>query len=242
MCREFASEMKINVWFRQGGYFFLARTSDDARAPREERRRCRTSAGSATRMLTPKRGEEASFPSSTSSGVVAASYNPDDGVVFPWPFVWGYAQAARKLGVEVVTCSRRRRLRNARRAHRGGRVRRLQRTERDARRRATIRTHRVVNAAGAWSPEIATHARRRAPEQAPPPRDLLDRAAQTVAQARSSPTSRDGLYFSPVDARRDRRRRRQRARRPGLDQQSSPRFPRQVRPRRSCAPARCSRA
>src|SRR5258708_2603622 len=26
MCREFASKMKINVWFRQGGYLFLART------------------------------------------------------------------------------------------------------------------------------------------------------------------------------------------------------------------------
>src|SRR5690348_3417040 len=27
MCREFASKMKINVWFRQGGYLFLARSA-----------------------------------------------------------------------------------------------------------------------------------------------------------------------------------------------------------------------
>src|SRR5271156_5858136 len=26
MCRDFASKMKINVWFRQGGYLFLAHT------------------------------------------------------------------------------------------------------------------------------------------------------------------------------------------------------------------------
>src|SRR5579864_7148629 len=26
LCREFASKMKINVWLRQGGYLFLART------------------------------------------------------------------------------------------------------------------------------------------------------------------------------------------------------------------------
>src|ERR1700752_1651172 len=26
MCREFATKMKINVWFRQGGYLFLARS------------------------------------------------------------------------------------------------------------------------------------------------------------------------------------------------------------------------
>src|SRR5271163_4304036 len=25
MCRDFASRMKINVWFRQGGYLFVAR-------------------------------------------------------------------------------------------------------------------------------------------------------------------------------------------------------------------------
>jgi sarcosine oxidase subunit beta len=28
ICREFATEMKINVWFRQGGYLFLARSEN----------------------------------------------------------------------------------------------------------------------------------------------------------------------------------------------------------------------
>src|SRR5580704_1810353 len=28
MCREFAAEMKINIWLRQGGYLFLARTTE----------------------------------------------------------------------------------------------------------------------------------------------------------------------------------------------------------------------
>src|SRR3954462_6466626 len=32
MCRDFASQMKINVWFRQGGYLFLARTEEKRRA------------------------------------------------------------------------------------------------------------------------------------------------------------------------------------------------------------------
>ena len=32
-----------------------------------------------------------------------AAYNPDDGVIFPWPFLWGYAQGAQKRGVEVET-------------------------------------------------------------------------------------------------------------------------------------------
>ncbi len=41
-------------------------------------------------------------PELDQAGLQAASYNPDDGVVFPWPFVWGYARAAEKLGVEVL--------------------------------------------------------------------------------------------------------------------------------------------
>src|SRR5262249_17005625 len=78
--------------------------------------------------------------------VLAASFNPDDGVAFPWPFVWGYAQAAAKLGVEIVThtdvvgfdtSSDGRRI-NAVKTSRG-----------------TIETHDGINAAGAWSPEIA---------------------------------------------------------------------------------------
>ncbi|HMY22191.1 MAG TPA: FAD-dependent oxidoreductase, partial [Polyangium sp.] len=31
MCRDFAAEMKINVWFRQGGYLFLVRTEESRR-------------------------------------------------------------------------------------------------------------------------------------------------------------------------------------------------------------------
>src|ERR1700729_4626581 len=35
MCRDFAFQMKINVWFRQGGYLFLARTEEKRRALEE---------------------------------------------------------------------------------------------------------------------------------------------------------------------------------------------------------------
>src|SRR3954470_15650560 len=31
ICRDFASEMKINVWFRQGGYLFLVRNENARR-------------------------------------------------------------------------------------------------------------------------------------------------------------------------------------------------------------------
>src|SRR5579864_8696412 len=32
LCREFAAEFKINVWLRQGGYLFLARTEERRRS------------------------------------------------------------------------------------------------------------------------------------------------------------------------------------------------------------------
>jgi sarcosine oxidase subunit beta len=161
MCREFATRMKINVWFRQGGYLFLARTP----AVREKLERSvalQNDCGLATRMLT---GPEAQrlVPELDASGVDAASYNPDDGVVFPWPFVWGYAQGAQKLGVEVATWHDVVGFETSGARIEGVRVRRCgppgygsgYGTASTAEETTTIRTNKVVNAAGAWSPEVA---------------------------------------------------------------------------------------
>jgi len=156
MCQDFASEFKINVWLRQGGYLFLARTEERAKgleASAELQREC----GLSTRTLTPREAQKI-VPELDVDGVVAASYNPDDGVVFPWPFVWGFAQAAQKLGVEVATFTEVAgidvhgttiegvRLRDVRPRERGGG---------GAVEDVVVRTNKIVNAAGAWSPGIA---------------------------------------------------------------------------------------
>lgn len=99
ICRDFATEMKINVWFRQGGYLFLARSAERARALEENvalQNRC----GLPTRMVDAAEMREI-VPELATEGVRAASFNPGDGVVFPWPFVWGYARAAADLGVTI---------------------------------------------------------------------------------------------------------------------------------------------
>ena len=101
MCQDFASEFKINVWLRQGGYLFLARTAKMQRAL-EDSTKLQRECGLSTRMLSPREAQKI-VPELAIDGVVAASFNPDDGVVFPWPFVWGFAQAATKLGVEIAT-------------------------------------------------------------------------------------------------------------------------------------------
>lgn len=142
ICRDFAKEMRINVWFRQGGYLFLAR-SEEKRRQLEASVKLQNDCGLATRMLTPREARKI-VPELDVEGIVAASYNPDDGVVFPWPFVWGYAEAARKLGVEIATFT-----------EVVGFETKGKRIEAVITNRGKIRTNRVVNAAGAWSPRIA---------------------------------------------------------------------------------------
>lgn len=142
MCRDFAAEMKINVWFRQGGYLFLART-DKSQKNLEASVRVQNACGLRTRLLEPKEAQSI-VPELNTEGVLAASYNPDDGVVFPWPFVWGYAEQASKLGVAIETFTEVQGFRT-----RGKRITSVLTN------RGEIQTSRVVNACGAWSPEVA---------------------------------------------------------------------------------------
>ncbi len=101
ICKEFAARMKINVWFRQGGYLFLTRTADRARGL-EESVNLQNECGLPTRLLQPSE-MHAIVPELNTDGVVLGSFNPKDGVLFPWPFLWGYARAARDLGVDIST-------------------------------------------------------------------------------------------------------------------------------------------
>jgi sarcosine oxidase subunit beta len=94
--------MKINVWFRQGGYLFLDALARRRRANLEASVALQNDCGLNTRHARRREAAEGRAELST-EGVVRASFNPDDGVVFPWPFVWGYARAARALGVAIET-------------------------------------------------------------------------------------------------------------------------------------------
>ena len=141
LCRHFAGEMGFNIWLRQGGYLFLARTAaEQARMERNValQNRC----GVPTRMLDLK-GIRRVVPELELGGILAGCYNPRDGVVFPWPFLWGYAHRAAELGVQIHTYTRLLGLEPTA----GGFLCRTS--------RGTIRAARVINAAGAWSPAIA---------------------------------------------------------------------------------------
>jgi sarcosine oxidase subunit beta len=96
-----------------------------------------------TRILTPRETLEV-VPHLDPTRFLAASHNPDDAVVFPWPFLWGYASGAEALGAKVRTFARVTGLRRA-----GAR---LTHVETD---RGTVACELVVNAAGAWAKEVA---------------------------------------------------------------------------------------
>lgn len=145
ICRDFAREHRINTWFRQGGYLFLARSDAKAKALAESVK-LQNECGLPTRLLEPKDARGV-VPELSTEGVVAACYNPDDAVVFPWPFVWGYADGARAHGVEVETFTRVSGIETT-----GKRVSAVVTDK------GTIKTSRVVNAAGALSPEVARFA------------------------------------------------------------------------------------
>lgn len=137
-CRGLAQELGINLWFRQGGYLFLARTAAG------EQRLVRNAelhgeVGAPTRLLTAAEAQ-AIVPQLDVSEVRLASFNPDDGVVFPWPFVWGYAARAVAHGVRLRTHTAVTRLVPTG----AGYVLELSTGER-------VKAARVVNATGAWS-------------------------------------------------------------------------------------------
>ena len=140
--RDFATELGVNVWLRQGGYLFLA--PDAEQAERLERNlRVHEQEGLRTRLLTPRQALEV-VPELDPSRFVAAAYNPDDGTVFPWPFLYGYAARAEALGARVCTFTRVTGFESA--------GRRLSAVVTD---RGRIGCEVVVNAAGAWAKEVA---------------------------------------------------------------------------------------
>jgi len=142
---RFAQELGINVWLRRGGYLFLAADERTLRLL-ENGARLHRAHGLSTRIIGA--GEASALvPELDTRKFVGGSWNPDDGVVFPWPFLWGYADGARKRGARVETFTRVTGL-----DVEAGAVRAV-RTD-----RGTVRADRVVIASGAWSPSIAAMA------------------------------------------------------------------------------------
>jgi sarcosine oxidase subunit beta len=141
LCANFAKEFGINIWFRQGGYLFLAR-SEDERIKMERNVELQNRCGVPTKLIAPDEARDI-VPELDVRDVVCAAYNSKDGVLFPWPFLWGYAKKAEERGVTVALYTDVKRID----AESSGFVLHTNRGQ--------LRARRVINAAGAWSPEVA---------------------------------------------------------------------------------------
>jgi sarcosine oxidase subunit beta len=142
LCRRFAVDLGVNVWFRQGGYLFLARSAAEI-TRLEKNIALQNRCGVATRMLDPRQAL-AIVPELDLTGIVGAAYNPTDGILFPWPFLWGYARQAAAHGARIFTQTAVTGLDPLRP---GGYIVHTP--------RGPVRARRVINATGAWSPKLA---------------------------------------------------------------------------------------
>jgi sarcosine oxidase subunit beta len=132
----------VNVWFRQGGYLFIARSQKEV-ARLEKNIALQNRCGVATRMLDPKEARDI-VPELNLDGIVGAAFNPTDGILFPWPFLWGYARQAAAMGVRIFTQTPV----SALTPVTGGGY--------DVTTpRGAVRARRVINATGSWSPKLA---------------------------------------------------------------------------------------
>ena len=182
LCRRFAVDMGVNVWMRQGGYLFLAATAAQV-ARLEKNLPVHEAHGLRTRIITPDEALEI-VPQLDASRFQAAAWNPDDGVVFPWPFLWGYASRAQARGVRVLTFTR------------------VTGFESTGRRLTAVLTDRgriaadvVVNAAGAWSKEVAALAGVALPNR-PTRHEILVTESTKPWLGPLVSVLEDGLYFS----------------------------------------------
>jgi sarcosine oxidase subunit beta len=141
LCRRFAVDLGVNVWFRQGGYLFLARSAREV-ARLEKNIALQNRCGVATRMLEPAGAREI-VPEIDLTGIVGAAYNPTDGILFPWPFLGGYARQAAAHGVRIFTQTP---VGGLEPAAGGGYVVHTP--------RGALRARRVINATGAGSPQL----------------------------------------------------------------------------------------
>ena len=140
--RTMSADLGFNVWFRQGGYLFLAHSEEKLAAIREVAKFHRAN-GVKTRVVDPTE-IHVLVPELDLAGVVGGSYHPGDGIIFPWSVVFGLAKRCVERGVDVRTFTSATGLRAS-----GGRVTHVETT------RGTIACDWVVNAAGCWSGEVA---------------------------------------------------------------------------------------
>ncbi len=180
--RRFGRDFGYNLWFRQGGYLFLAENDRELARLRAVHDLVR-SEGLPSEILDPAR-VAGLVPGIAAGAAVGGTYLASDGVLYPFPAIWGLYEDVRARGVEVALG-----LEVLGVDARDGRVAAVRTS------RGRIETEIVVNAAGGWSADLAQRAGLPSPNTATrheilatePMKPFLDPMVVRVS---------DGLYFS----------------------------------------------
>jgi sarcosine oxidase, subunit beta len=180
--RRFGREFGYNIWFRQGGYLFLAESETEQHHLSEVISTIR-SEGLEGRLLGPEEIPRYA-PGLNIQGLVGGSYLNSDGTLYPFPALWALKEAILREGVDLrlgtdVTGVR----------SENGRVTGL------ATSAGPLDATVVVNAAGGWSSDLSGLAGLAVPNRASrheilatePLKPFLDPMVTRL---------RDGLYFS----------------------------------------------
>ena len=180
--RRFGTEFGYNIWFRQGGYLFLAESDAELDQLRAVHRKV-TDEGLPGRIVRPDEVGRLA-PALSLERVVGGSFLATDGTLYPFPALWGLYEAVRRLGVDVAL---------------GVEVTGVARSDGRAggvtTARGTIRADTVVNAAGGWSAELSQRAGLTV-VNAPTRHEILATEALKPFLDPMVVRVSDGLYFS----------------------------------------------
>ncbi len=141
--RRFGQRPGQEIDLHQVGYLFLLETPEQV-AAFQQSVDLQKSMGVPSRMLSPEEALELS-PLIDASGLSGAAFSPTDGHCTPESVVLGYATAARRLGVRILTGCRATGI-----VTRGGEIAAVD-TE-----AGRIETDTVICATGAWSREVGS--------------------------------------------------------------------------------------
>ncbi len=180
--RRFPLEFGFNPWFRQGGYLFLAFSAEEERRLHRVDQAVR-SQGLKLEWLSVHEVLRLA-PALDPGRLVGGSYLPSDGVIFPFPVLWGLYRSLRARGVEVAL-----RTEVLGFEIEGGGVRAVRTSA------GTVRTSKVVNAAGGWSRDISALAGLSVPNT-PTRHEILATEPLKPFLDPMIVTLRRGVYFS----------------------------------------------
>ncbi|MDH4123802.1 MAG: FAD-binding oxidoreductase, partial [Thermoplasmata archaeon] len=139
--RKLSAELGYNIWFRQGGYLFLAEDEEQAEILKKNAR-FHNENDLRTRFVEQNELNNI-VPRLDSSKFLAGAFNPNDGTLFPFPLLWGYRDRIIEMGGEIATHTDVKGI-----VTQNGKITQVDTSA------GKIRTDKVVNAAGKWSSVI----------------------------------------------------------------------------------------